>query len=588
LLLSLPASRAQGRNDEKAGKEEMVPQAAAAAPQLQISPFYGGYFGINATFSNTTGNPGKLAKYEPLQQGTRPTFQTGIWGYSGGVGYDISGARGVDPNDRYYRLRADFLRYWTSEARYSRILNRLPNDPMDNLDVAKGSVVVRHDNTDTGIDYCPYYQDIDWKNRVTMPFLPQLSLQFDYRDQRRKGTSQARASSKCANCHTTSYVREMDQDIQEYRTGAELIFKRTSLRYQFSSRDSEDKAPPLYHVYDEAQHPATLQQVFTNRVQYDQDSGPLPIAVVPHFRKKQHLLKGEVDLERFGRFQASYLNARSENIDRAYGFDTSVASGVYSLAIGKGLNLTLRARRLDIDSDSYYVDVNEPVANAGPQLGLTFSQAYPDFGEADYTTHSSEARRSFTGGVDGRLTLPGRSVFRFGYEYENLERPYFEVEETDTQKLRLSFNSRPWKEFTARAGYTYLHADYPFTHRNAALSPVIQPYPSPGNPPSPLPGTQYFVMYEARQAHLTNYPTSSHQVSLNATWSPSDRFALTAHLRSRNDDNDKLNYGAWNDSSLAPSAEIWFAPSERIDISANYSYSRRNTETLLVMPVFDG
>ncbi|MFH1574273.1 MAG: hypothetical protein ABIG68_09835 [Acidobacteriota bacterium] len=244
LLLVVPAAaQDQGNAESEKKKEATGPQAAAGTPQLTVSPFSGGYFGIHAAFSNTTGSPDRLAEFQSLRQGTRPTFQFGTWGYSAGVAYDLLGGRGVDPNDRLYSLKADFLRYWVSEVRYSRLLHRVENDPLDNLDVARGNVIVRHDNEDSGINYCPYYQDIGWSNRVTMPFLPQLSLNFDYRDQRRKGTTQARASSKCANCHTTSYVRQMDQDIQEYRTGAELIFSRASLRYQYSSRDSEDKAP---------------------------------------------------------------------------------------------------------------------------------------------------------------------------------------------------------------------------------------------------------------------------------------------------------------------------------------------------------
>ncbi|MBM3790832.1 MAG: TonB-dependent receptor [Acidobacteria bacterium] len=123
---------------------------------------------------------------------------------------------------------------------------------------------------------------------------------------------------------------------------------------------------------------------------------------------------------------------------------------------------------------------------------------------------------------------------------------------------------------------------------HAALSPVLQPFPSPGNPPSPLFGTQYFVMYDARQANLSNYPTDTHQAFGTATWSPTDRFAVTAHLRGYKKNNDKLNFAPWDESIISPSAELWFAPTERIDLMANYAHTRRNTETLFVMPVFDG
>lgn len=583
LLLAAALARAQ---EPPAGEKDRQP--GAGVPQLQVLPYGGGYLGAGAAFSNTTGNPDRLAEYESLRQGTRATGRFSAWGYAAGTAYDIESRQGVDPNDRLVAVRADFARYWVSEFRYSRLLHRLENDPLTNQDAAMGTVVVRHDNYDRGIRYCPYRQDMEWSNRLTLPDLPQLSFTFDYRDQQRKGTTQARATSKCANCHTNSHVREMDQDIREWRAGANLVFERASLRYRYSERDARDRAPVVTNLYDEAQHPQTLQQIFTNRVQYDRDDGPLPIAVVPHFRKRQHSLKGDVDLARYGRLQVTFLKARSENLDRAYGHDTRVASGVYTVDLGGKARLILRARNLEIDSDSLFVDVAEPVANAGPQLGKTFAQSYPSWGTADYEAHSAEARKVFTGGIDGRIVLPRRTTFRFGYEYESLERPWFEVKETNTQRLRLSINSRSWKELAVRAGCTYTRSDFPFTHVKAALTPEIQPTASPGSPPSPLLGTQYFTLYDRRQANLSNFPADSHRTFASAPWTPGDWFALSAHLRAYRDRNDKLNYAPWSDSAVASSAEAWIALSPRVDLTAGYAPAHRTTDTLFVIPMFDG
>lgn len=289
-----------------------------------------------------------------------------------------------------------------------------------------------------------------------------------------------------------------------------------------------------------------------------------------------------------GRVQATFTSARSENLDRSYGFDTRVASGIYTVDLGGKARLVVRARNLEIDSDSIFVDVAEPVANSGPQLGKTFAQSYPYWGTADYSARSAEARKVFTGGIDGRIVLPRRTTFRFGYEYESLERPWFEVKETNTQRLRLSIQSRPWKELAARAGYTYTRSDYPFTHVKAALTPEIQPTVSPGSPPSPLLGTKYFTLYDRRQANLSNFPVDSHRSFASATWTPEDWFALSAHLRAYRDRNDKLNYAPWSDAAVAPSAEAWIALSPRVDVTAGYALAHRTTDTLFVVPVFDG
>jgi hypothetical protein len=242
-------------------------------------------------------------------------------------------------------------------------------------------------------------------------------------------------------------------------------------------------------------------------------------------------------------------------------------------------------RNLDIDSDSYFVDVNERVADGGPNAGKTYSEAYPDIGELDYTAHSHRARENFDFSIDGRVLVLPRGVVRFGYEFDNLKRPYYEVEQSKTHTLKAGFNSR-WNNIVrTRANYAYSKTDEPFTHIHAALPPALQPFPVP----NPFVGVQYFEIYRSRQANLTNFPKNRHEFVGNATLSPSDNLSITAHFRYDWQNHDQLNdYGNWKDVRMAPSVDLWFAPNEKVDFLVNYAFGRRKTESVFGIAVYDG
>ncbi|NWG14004.1 MAG: MtrB/PioB family outer membrane beta-barrel protein [Acidobacteria bacterium] len=587
-LLALFAAAGRAQQADTGKKKEQPPTQVPAPPAMMPAHYSGGFASIGAILNELSGSPDKYSEYQSLRQGIRPTVQAGAWGTAGRVAYDLLGERGVDPNDQNYSILADFARYWKSEFSFKRLPHRLENDQLSNLDAAKGSVVVRHDNGDTGLNYCPYYQELEFNNRITLPFMPLISFKVDYREQLRHGTTQARAISKCANCHISSMARDVDQDTQEFRAGAAIRTRRASLEYEYLNRDFEDMGKQLTWTYDLAIHPATLQNIFINRVQYDVASGPLPIAAVPHFRKSRHTVRGRLDMERAGELTGAFIYSSNDNEGLNYGTDTRVVNGVYSVELGDRLRLTFQGRNVNITSGSVYVDVNEPVAPTGPQAGKTYTEANPAFGPADYYATSSLAREVFNGIFDGRLALAARTTLRFGYDYQNLRRTAAEPEETDTHRLRAAINSSPAKGWKARARYSYTHVKDPFTHYKAAFTPQIQPYPSPGTPPSPLLGTQYFTLYRARRANLTNFFTREQKASGSVTWEPVERFALTAHLAGYSQKNTDLNFAPWEDSDFSPSIEFWAAPSPRFDLSANYTMHRRETETLFVIPVFDG
>jgi hypothetical protein len=74
----------------------------------------------------------------------------------------------------------------------------------------------------------------------------------------------------------------------------------------------------------------------------------------------------------------------------------------------------------------------------------------------------------------------------------------------------------------------------------------------------------------------------------SVTWSPNDKLSLSTHLRWRRLKNERLNFSNWENSSLSPGAEAWFAPHPRFNLTLGYYFHRDRGETLFVLPVFDG
>ena len=117
---------------------------------------------------------------------------------------------------------------------------------------------------------------------------------------------------------------------------------------------------------------------------------------------------------------------------------------------------------------------------------------------------------------------------------------------------------------------------------------MLQPNPAPGNPPSPLAGLQYFALYAARPADLTNQPPRSQCSEPSCSWTPSTKAARNFRSRSRLEKNDKLNFSTWERASHSPGVELWVSPLEKLNLTASYQLQYDKTDTLFVIPVFDG
>ncbi|MBL8217891.1 MAG: hypothetical protein JNL62_01610 [Bryobacterales bacterium] len=568
------------------------PTGAAAPPaEKDVPPVAqsGSNLFLGTRVLDNNGWPGRVNEYEMNKGGARPSIGFDYWYSRESWFFNFFGENRGDSRAQSYSLEADLNRRLRIRSTLERFIHRYDHDPLSNLDVAKGSVVVRHDNLTPNRAYGPGRNE--FSTEVSGVINEWLSWRASHRFLQIHGDTQTRSISKCANCHVTGEATRINQKMHDVSAGLTVrLGRRASVLYDYWSRQFKEDGERPTNQYDVAQHPTTLNRAFFNRVLYDGTTdGQMHYAYVPNFRKDSHDIKLNVDLPADSRLSAQLLKTSATNKHVQLGLDVLAWGGKYTIPIHERVTFKAQFRKADMHSDDVFIELQEPANPAGvAQPGQTFAQAYPDFGSVDWTRGSSINRVDALGSAEISARLAKLTTLRGGYQFRSIRRENFEVERTDRNRLYLLFSSRRSKQWNSRVRYTFEATDQPFLHRHAALSPVLQPFAAPGNPPSPLLGTQYFVMYAARQANLTNQPTRSQFIEPSFTWTPSPKAALTLHYRAKMEKNDKLNFGHWKRDMHMPGAELWVAPLEKLNFTIGYSLQNDKSSTLFVIPVFDG
>jgi hypothetical protein len=446
--------------------------------------------------------------------------------------------------------------------------------------------VVTNTDTDPSARYTLARGEFESGVEIAPPALPGLRLFVNHRQERRDGTRQSVTTSHCPTCHVESYSRGVDELARDWSSGARLGLSHVTLEYSFSDRRFSDRTPVLTNVYDLAVHPATLADVFLNRVQYDRRAGALPFDVTPASNKQSHVFKARVSLP--GDASASGTVTRSEvtNQDTAVGYTYTGGTGRFTVPIGGKVVRRGNVRRYDIRADDVFVDIVEQISPAGTTAGLTYAQAYPTFGDPDYVRRSDLARTPTDAALDLTWTPLKRTSLQAGVAWQEVRRTSFEVEDSRTSMLILRAQTRPWKPLQSRTRFEYAWATDPFANVNAAVPAVLQPYASPNN--VPFTGLQYYEMYGSRQGTLTAFPTRTTRFEQSLAWSASPRFSVNGHYRVRSSSNDHLTFSTWSRTADSFGGEAWIAPGDRWSLTAGHTTSRERLDTLFSTLAFVG
>ena len=445
---------------------------------------------------------------------------------------------------------------------FDRFLHRLDHDPLDYMGAGIGNFVVRSTDHDPGTEY----STTNGLLNTDVSFAVNKNVEFfvGHKMVMRDGIHQGLTMSHCANCHVESYGRKLDQTTNTLAAGARVNAGRFTADYTYENRTFEENAATPTKVFDNAVHPVTLADVFLSRVQYDDGSGPLTFDLFPKFTKQTNTVRAAYALPGDGALSGNFTHASSFNDHAGFGSDFTGGHARVTIPLGKRAYLKALFRKYEIETESVFVDVVEPITPAGPAAGLTYAQQYPAMLPLDYYTESAEVRSPTEMALELAFRPGKRSSINLGYEYEEVTRHEFAVEKTTTNLFKASAYWRPDKTLSLRARYEQAMISDPFANINGAKPAALQLVPTPGGLPFGPQSLQYFEMYNSRMANLSGLPTDTIFLEGTATWSPSQMFTVSAHYRYRDQQNDELNYSTWGHDLHMPGVEVYVAPSATV------------------------
>jgi predicted porin len=406
----------------------------------------------------------------------------------------------------------------------------------------------------------------------------------------REGHRQSLAINHCGSCHVTSRARQVDEETEDFKVGITKKFDWLSVSYNYFHRDFDERGETPENFYDDPTHPGGAGDIMDDRVQYGDET--LPYDFVPSTEKDSHIVKARASLPANTTIFASYVHSDVENNDNGLDTDTDTISARITNNFIPGLTLTGKYRYLTIDNDDVDVDVNEPVSTAGGNSGFPWDNhnpalTYNSF-DPDFTRESAMSRDVTTVGLDARYRLAKRTSVGLGYEWEQIDRDNYEVDqdgetETEVQTVTAFLNTRPHRKVKARIGYKWQDIDDPFNNVNGAYEDVT--FAGTG---SFLTGTQYWERQAARTADPSNQPTRVDEITGDLTWSILANLSLTANYRYTQKENDETDYTDWEQQSHVPSLTLSYAPIPKLSFNISGIYDWTETEAFSCIPVFDG
>ena len=548
--------------------------------------------------------PGKIGEYEVLDHdSTGPDFHFSGTAQKKDLYLDFSG-RHLEDNDHEYNFSGDYRRIIKQDFSYDIFQHWLDHDGLENLSAygvaSAAHVVTSHEDLDAGKDYIINRSEEKSDTVLNLPFLPGTQLNFNYRRQIREGHRQSLAISHCAACHVTSQARKVDEETEDFKVGFTKKHSWLTVSYNYFHREFDERGDTPVNAYDDPTHPnGTSGDVFDDRVQYGDET--LQYDLVPSTEKDSHIVKARANLPANTTLFTSYVSSNVENNDNELETDTDTITARITNNYIPGLNLSGKFRYLTIDNDDVNVEINEPLATAGPNNGNPwYDPGAPGYGagwynsfDPDFTRESAMSRDVTTLGLDARYQLLRRTSIRLGYEWEKIDRDAYAVDEggeteTETDTVRVALNTRPHRKLKAKIGYKWQDIDDPFNNVNGAYENVVF---AGSTAPSPNPwvdSVQYWERHAARTADPSNQPTRVDEITANLTWSIMVNLSLTADYRYTQKENDDTEYTDWEQESHTPSLSLWYAPMPRLSFNFSGIYDLTETEAFSCIPVFDG
>lgn len=491
-------------------------------------------------------------------------------------------------NQQRHSLEFDIRRMVRSHTSYVAFSRRLPHDPMENLEATTNhGRTVRHDDLDPGRRYGFDYSDLDHRTELQLPALPALTLAFNFRQQEREGHRQSITLSHCDNCHTTSQTRPVGEKTRDVGVEAAFASRKWGLKASHTQRDLTERVEAIGLLYDRALHPELRTPIFTNRVAFDALNGVLPVDLRPDISKE--ITKVQASFPDAAGFAINASGVWSKTTNEYANIDSDYAGYLLNASrqLGSRLKMRWRARAYSASTDDVFVDIAEPVAQAGPHAGRTYRDVYglnPDF-----LRESSLDRDVLESNLDLALKLNGRAgTLRFLWDYQSVERDNYEVAvgQTDTTKnvLGLAWNARPVKGVRLEAKLKHGEVDDPFMNPNGVYSPSFTL--SAASPLAPT-STQYYVWRASRIGDTTNQPESWDELWAKGSFVSGNTNASLSY-RWWDGENDGGDLTDWSRTSQTATLSFWAMPSPMVQWSLAYVWHDQELDFPASIALFDG
>jgi len=362
--------------------------------------------GIGYHYDGVDGNRGKVGEYDVLHSGMEGYFT--LKANTRSKYFDLKGEI-KDEDDQNYLMDLDLNRIFQSETSYIRYKHYLDHDPLTNQD--------SFTDFDAGERNSIIYEEIKSNNTLYIPFIPNLKINTDYRQQNRRGHRQATTVTHCSQCHVTSKNRYIDQKTEDVNIGADMTIGYLTLNYNYLQRtfNAGGGSPIAYYGFEVPSFPVKGFQEYDN---------------IPDSRTYINKFKAKADLPLQSELYFHYETGENRNRDTHYERDFDSYAFRFTTASLKYIIFNFSHSDYDMDNN------------------------VPDSMEKD-------VKKSV---VSFRTKPWKRSFLRGSYRWEDIDRSNSAENSTFKKVFRISFFSRPHRKVNFNMRYKNERVDDPFTN----------------------------------------------------------------------------------------------------------------------------
>ena len=447
-------------------------------------------------------------------------------------------------------------------------------------------------------DYIVTREETKAETDLALPILPNIVFHAGLRIETREGLEQAIGMSKCDGCHVSAGGKNIDERTEDFNFGATGKFGQLTVEYDYLNRTfNEDSATPSRY-YEDAGNPTANDQLLYENGYFDYNR-------TPDSEKDTHHLKARYDFSSYTMLSGSYTKSNVESNkstparDISYSLEQDTLKTEFESFGGKlatrlgNWRLSARANTYSIDADDNTVKMRSDLTTLNNPNGLSF--------DLDKEWEPAEERDVDEFGLDVVYRIAQGTTVRLGYEYEQIDREDHELGKTETNTFKIALKSRLNSKLSGRISYQYQDIDNPMDNATGIAQKMgtatqdslnsglwyVNKADYVGKDNNIGTDVAYWnSVYPNRTLDASNLPDTVHEAKLNTTWAPQANIAATLFVRYRYEENEDVGFD--HQSTFVPGASFWYAPSDKVNLTMSYTYSKQESENRMCVGWYHG